>query len=388
MPESWHEFAGRELGAVLGISPGDAEEMLDLAWHLEVSLPGTQAAFRAGILSRDKAGVIARATALLDPAEARAAEARVLDRAGSLTPDALRAAIRRAVMDVNPEKARKRREQMAKRTRVERWAEDSGNAGLAGRELPPAEVLAADQRVTAWARQLRKAGLEGSMDQLRARAFMDILLGVDSRPLGSGPDGMHGQDKTGRIRQDGDGRTSQDGAGSGRHGSGPDERSTPAPGGPAAAVIPPGFAGRVTLTAPAATLLGLADRPGEMAGIGPIDPNPGANTLDRYLISADVPGQGVCSPGLGGPVRPCCWSRVTNWAAETMGIPRKEPRSCMALSPVTIRSARPAAAASSTRLSGSSASTVTCSAGSTVSAASATAATSTAGSAKTAASLG
>jgi predicted RNA-binding Zn ribbon-like protein len=41
----------------------------------------------------------------------------------------------------------------------------------------------------------------------------------------------------------------------------------------------------------------------------------------------------------------------------------------MALSPVTIRSARPAAAASSTRLSGSSASTVTCSAGSTVSAA-------------------
>jgi hypothetical protein len=51
----------------------------------------------------------------------------------------------------------------------ERWAEDSGNAGLAGRELPPAEVLAADQRVTAWARQLKKAGLEGGMDALRAR---------------------------------------------------------------------------------------------------------------------------------------------------------------------------------------------------------------------------
>jgi hypothetical protein len=34
---------------------------------------------------------------------------------------------------------------------VERWAQDSGNAALAGRELPPAEVLAADQRVTAWA---------------------------------------------------------------------------------------------------------------------------------------------------------------------------------------------------------------------------------------------
>ena len=60
--------------------------MLDLAGDLEVNLPGTRAAFRAGILSRDKAAVIAAATVLLDPAEARAAEAMVLDRAGSLTP--------------------------------------------------------------------------------------------------------------------------------------------------------------------------------------------------------------------------------------------------------------------------------------------------------------
>ena len=187
MPESADEFTGRELGAVLGVSARDAGEMLDVAWYLDVNLPGTKAAFRAGILSRDKAAVIAAATALLDPGEARAAEAMVLGRAGSLTPGALRAAISRAVMDVNPGKAKKRREHMAKRTRVERWAEDSGNAGLAGRELPPAQVLAADQRVTAWAKQLRKAGLDGDMDQLRARAFMDLLLGTDSRPLGNAP---------------------------------------------------------------------------------------------------------------------------------------------------------------------------------------------------------
>ena len=257
MPDSGDEFTGRELGAVLGCSARDAGEMLDLAWYLEVNLPGTRAAFRAGILSRDKAAVIAAATALLDPAEARAAEAMVLGRAGSLTPGALRAAISRAVMEVNPEKAKKRREHMARRTRVERWAEDSGNAGLAGRELPPAEVLAADQRVTAWAKQLRKAGLEGDMDQLRARAFMDILLGTDSRPLGSGPDG------TQHDRGDGPG------------GSGPSDRPgprDPAPAGPVAGAIPPGFAGRVTLTIPATTLLDLADRPGEMAGLGPIDP--------------------------------------------------------------------------------------------------------------------
>ena len=183
LPGEWDEFASRELGAALALSAGDAEEVLALAAALEVSLPGTRAAFRSGVLTRDKALIIASATMLLDPAEARAAEAMVLDRAGSLTPAGLRSAISRAVMQVNPEKASKRREHSAKRARVERWAEPSGNAGLTGRELPPAEVLAADQRITWWARQLRQAGLDGGMDLLRARAFLDILLGIDSRPL-------------------------------------------------------------------------------------------------------------------------------------------------------------------------------------------------------------
>ncbi len=155
---------------------------------------------------------------------------------------------------------------MARRTRVERWAEDSGNAGLAGRELPPAQVLAADQRVTAWARQLRQAGLDGDMDQLRARAFMDLLLGTDSRPLGSSPDGSRG---TGQAGDGGDG------------GAGPPQPRDPAPSGPLAGVIPPGFAGRVNLTVPAITLLDLANRPGEMSGIGPIDPD-----LARDLAAA------------------------------------------------------------------------------------------------------
>jgi hypothetical protein len=106
----------------------------------------------------------------------------VLDRAGRLTPGALRAAIARAVMEVAPGKARQRREHAAKDARVERWAEDSGNAALMGCELPPDEVLAADQRITAWAHELKKAGLDGGMDQLRARAYLDLLLGKDSRP--------------------------------------------------------------------------------------------------------------------------------------------------------------------------------------------------------------
>src|SRR5467141_3016429 len=131
--------------------------------------------------------IIGRATALLDEDEARVAEAEVLDRAARLTPGALRAAIARAVITAAPKTAKERRETAAKDTRVERWLQDTGNAALMGCELPPAEALAADEQITARAKELRKAGLEGDMDQLRARAFLDLLLGIDSRPLGAEP---------------------------------------------------------------------------------------------------------------------------------------------------------------------------------------------------------
>jgi hypothetical protein len=258
MPEAVDEFAANELAAVLGETRAVAGDMVSLAQELEVNLPGTKAAFRAGIVGQRKAAIIASAATVLDPAEARAAEAKVLGRAGVLTPPGLRAAIARAVMEVAPDKARQRREHEAKKTRVERWAEASGNAGLAGRELPPAQVLAADQRVTAWAKELRKAGLEGGMDALRARAYLDILLGMDSRPLGSRTDGT---------------RPPQDPAQHQDPAQAQNPAPGPGPGGPLTGMIPPGFAGHVTLTIPEATVTGRADRPGELGGIGPVDPD-------------------------------------------------------------------------------------------------------------------
>ena len=149
-----------------------------------------------------------------------------------------------------------------------------------GRELPPAEVLAADQRITAWARQLKKAGLDGDMDELRARAYLDLLLDKDSRPSQDAAARQDGRPTAtaGRRRRPGDG------GGPGRRrpagGGGPGQRDRPHPAGDRAGAIPAGFAGRVTLTIPLATLLGLADRPGEIPGIGPIDP-PLARDLAR-----------------------------------------------------------------------------------------------------------
>jgi hypothetical protein len=249
MPEAWHEFAVDELSCALGESRAAAEDLLDLAHSLAARLPGTMAALRDGILSQPKADIIAQATSALDPAEAAAAEDLVLGRAARLTRPGLRAAIARAVMEVAPKKAKKRREEEAKKTRVERWMEGSGNAGLAGRELPTAQVLAADQRVTAWARELRAAGLDGDMDILRSKAYLDILLGTDSRPAAP----------------------SAAASPSGEPPANPWDYRPPAgpvPGSP----FPAGFAARLTLTVPLATALGLADRPGEAGPLGPIDP--------------------------------------------------------------------------------------------------------------------
>jgi hypothetical protein len=82
LPEAWDESITAEVAGVLAESRWAADAMLGLAHDLEVKLPGTAAAFRDGTLRRSKVAIIARATAVLDPAEARAAEQKVLDRAG------------------------------------------------------------------------------------------------------------------------------------------------------------------------------------------------------------------------------------------------------------------------------------------------------------------
>ena len=197
MPAVVHEFTRDQLALALGESRAAVDWLLTVAWHLATRLGGTLDALRDGVISRVKAEIIVRATAVLEAAEAGAAEAKVLGRAGRLTPGGLRAAIARAVIEVAPEKARERRETAARFARVERWAEDSGNAALMGRELPPDEVLAADQRICWWAGELKKAGLDGGMDELRARAFLDLVLGQDSRPRAPRAAGAAGQDGDG-----------------------------------------------------------------------------------------------------------------------------------------------------------------------------------------------
>jgi hypothetical protein len=170
------------------------------------------------------------------------------------------------------------------------------------------------------------------MDALRARAFLDLLLGTDSRPLGAGTAGTPGT--TGAPNAP-------------RTPNAPGTGEAPAPTGPLAGVVPPGFAGRVTLTIPATTILDLADRPGELPGIGPVDPD-----LARDLATAAArhPGPPGASPSptaratpsataAPGPHRPPAVTTGADRAPPAGLIPRAHPGSP---SPPPASPARPA----------------------------------------------
>ena len=213
----------------------------------------------------------------------------------------LRAATRRAVLAADPAAARRRKERALREARVERWDEQTGTAALAGRDLLPATVLAADQNLTALARSLKHAGVPGTMDQLRAQVYLALLTGqsVSSMlpPVVPAPQGTAGPapagpagDMTGLT-----GGPAGLGAGQGLAGEKPGLGQ-----GLVAqklGLAGQGLAGSVNLTMPLATWLGLSDAPGDAAGFGPLD-------ADDSRDCADLAGRHHHQRTRNGPVHP------------------------------------------------------------------------------------
>jgi hypothetical protein len=253
------EFVTDEVAAALTLTSRAADTQLGLALDLEIRLPGTAHALHEGIIDPPKTRLIAEACRILSDEQARQVEATILPGAGTQTTGQLRAAVARAIVAVDPEAATRRREEAQKDPQVRRWQEDTGTAALAGYGLPAADVLTADQRLTARALRLRAAGLSGTVEELRARAYLDALLGRDSVPPSPG-----------------------------------DQSPLPA---------------RVTLTVPLLTHLGLTSEPGLVAGFGPVDPalarelaaRAAAHPASRFCVTVTGPdrqaiGHG-CIPG-------------------------------------------------------------------------------------------
>src|ERR1700691_1062363 len=227
MPQVWGEHAAGELRNQLHVTLHVANDLLGLAHDLAAKLPRTSAALRDGIIDLEKAQTISLYCSPLTPAEAAAFEEILfgLEDLEEMNWGMLRDRIAHAVITVNPAAARKRREKAAKDKRVELVPEASGNCQLAGRQLPAAAALAAIENVTIRALELRRAGVPGGMDELRALAFLEKLGAINPldtipAPDGdtesgpeSGPEGGPGSGPESENSDDGDGGSGDGGSG-------------------------------------------------------------------------------------------------------------------------------------------------------------------------------
>ncbi len=324
------EHVADELAVALTLTCRAADKLLGLATGV-TRLPAVTAALAAGQIDLSKAGIYALELAELGDEPAAAIAAITIADAARMTTAELGDVLRRLVLAHDPDAARKQRKKAQKDARVETWAENRGTAALAGRDLPPADVLAADKRIDAAARQLKKAGAAGTLEQLRAKVFIALLT---SRPLYTllpGNDGGWDDDvgRSGAGRQGGgqaSGGDGEDDPGSGDRGGGT-RRPGPGPGpgtGPSSGVpgtgtgatTSPGLAGSVNLTIPLSTWLGLTGQPGEAAGHGPLDADTSRDVAGRIaahpagrwcLTITDSSGRAIghgCAPARAGPPPP------------------------------------------------------------------------------------
>jgi Domain of unknown function (DUF222) len=177
-PARLTDDACAQVSLALTMSQAAASWWSDLAVTLTWRLQATGSALRAGEIDLGRARLIADVTAVLDEDTARAVEARVLPAAGDQTIGQLRAALRRAVINADPEGAERRREDAERRAKVSLYPDPDGTASLAGSSLPGIRAAAAMARITALAKAMKAAGAGGGIDLLRAQVFLGLLLGT------------------------------------------------------------------------------------------------------------------------------------------------------------------------------------------------------------------
>jgi hypothetical protein len=130
-----------------------------------------------GLLSPYRQRVIAEEAGVLDPALLAEADKLIAAGAAGRTPGSLRNFCRKVVFTLDPQQAEERRKKATKGRRIEFGQEQSGNAMIVAHELAIAVAAAIKQALSGWARIMRAAGIEGSMDNLRTDAMTALLLG-------------------------------------------------------------------------------------------------------------------------------------------------------------------------------------------------------------------
>jgi hypothetical protein len=178
LPGAWDDELAREVSLELGISIPAAQKLIDFAWSLQTRLPGISQALAEARLKPGPARMVVEETAVLDdPAMLAQAEQMILaGLAKCRTWAELQRLVQRSVCTVDPDGARKRREQAEREhARVQFWREAAGTCAMQATGLPPDEALAAMAHVEQRAQEYRRMGIKRPIAILRVAAYLDLL---------------------------------------------------------------------------------------------------------------------------------------------------------------------------------------------------------------------
>ena len=249
---------------------------------------------------------------MLSAEDAATADAALAEMAGSLTFGKLRSAAHRMILNLDPEAAQRRKDAGRRNAHVQTFTEPSGNAGMIARELPSDEVLASWQHVEQRALDLRAAGIPGTLEELRVRAYLDLLQerrtsltapapGPAGTPATTGPQDTGPEGNGGGPEGNGGGPGNAGGPGGSGPGGGPGG-SGPAGGpdgrghgGQPGADAGPSLAALVTITVPWSALTGQSATPAEVGGFGIVD---AADARDLAAAAARDPRTRWCVTAL------------------------------------------------------------------------------------------
>ena len=224
--------AHAEIGCALRLSEPGGQDRLAMAAMIAVELPEVQTALLSGDISYRHAVAIAEtAQEIDDPADRQRVACTVLPKARRQTVGDLRRRLRRLLLAINPKNAAERHAKADSERRLDWYALADGMAELR-LVSTAAEVKMAFNAVDAFARTVAKKDADGGwipIDARRADALVALVAGASGGAASPGTPGIR----------------------------------------PAASIY---------VTMHLATLLGLRDSPGELAGYGPI-PAPHARAL-------------------------------------------------------------------------------------------------------------
>jgi len=191
------DLASQELAQEIPLSGGAARDELDRSRAATHRLPRCLELANAGVLDPFGMRIICEATAGVDPELIAKADRLIAEAAAGKTPGQLRRLCTLVVMATDPEAIERNRKGAAKTKRVEIRQEYSGNGSVAAREISVADTMAIKQALSDWARAMKRAGLAGTLDNLRADALTSLVLGRDP-VVGAGERASDGVEPTGQ----------------------------------------------------------------------------------------------------------------------------------------------------------------------------------------------